>query len=224
MDFNHWTNDTYDNRDRLRTNATPEGSLFYLYDLNGNVTNIWSATPNGVNLFYQLDALNRLINVYDHGVLAAGYGFDPAGNLKSTQLGNGITNICQYDLVNHLTNIVWKSNALTMASFYYQLGFTGNRISLTETLLTSVTNRSYAWTPDRLYRLTNETVTGSSGPTGGLAYSLDPVGNRTARTGSLGPLGSQAFGYTTNDWITSEIPVALHNLWKNRRFRARIQI
>src|SRR5207247_1294296 len=115
------------------------------YDNNGNVTNTWSSTTNGVSVAYTYDPLNRITNVLAYGVSAASYVFDPVGSVRSVRLGNGVTNAYEYDALNRLTNSVWKSNQLTLASFYYQLGSTGNRTNLTETLLTSITNRTCAW-------------------------------------------------------------------------------
>ena len=130
---------------------------------------------------------NRITNVLDNGSALASYSLDVNGNLNSVSYANGLTNLYQYDALNRLTNSLWKSNQLTLASFYYHLGATGNRTNLTETLFTSVTNRSYAWAYDPLYRLTNETISAL----GNLGYAFDGVGNRTNRSGSLGTLGSQ---------------------------------
>ncbi len=195
----------YDVRDRLCTNTTPAGSLYYGYDANGNATNITSSTPGGTLVGYQYDALNRLTNVID-GRLSSrgntGYGFDAAGNLVTVQYPNGVTNLYQYDALNRLTNLAWKLNASTLAGFSYQLGPAGNRTNLSETIGSTV-NRSYAWSYDPLYRLTNETVSGSA-PTGSLGYGYDDVGNRTNRSGSLGPLGAQTLSYGSNDWVTTD--------------------
>jgi RHS repeat-associated protein len=194
----------HDDRDRLTNkivawNNGPTVTLHYSHDANGNVTNIWSDTLNGVNLAYAYDPLNRLTNVLANGSLAAGYGFDASGNLQIVRYGNGVTNLCQHDSLNRLTNMVWKSGTTPLASFAYQLGRTGSRTNLSETV--SSTTRTYAWSYDALYRLRQETISGF----GSVSYGLDSVGNRTNRdvTGSLN-LTNQSFGYTTNDWLTSD--------------------
>ena len=192
----------HDSRDRLTEKTVswtggPTISLSYAYDLNGNVTNIWSSSTNGVNLVYQLDALNRITNVIANGSSAASYGFDPSGNLHSVRYGNGVTNLSQYDLLNRLTNSAWKSNLLTLASFYYQLGATGNRTNLTETMLTSVTNRTYAWHYDLLYRLQQETISGL----GSVGYGFDLVGNRTNRNSSIAGLTNQISTFSADDLL-----------------------
>src|SRR5207249_3218988 len=110
----------------------PTISLNYAMDANGNITNVWSSTANGVNLVFQLDALNRLTNVLASAAAAASYQIDAVGNVTGIRYGNGITNLSQFDLLNRLTNAVWKTNAGTLASFYYQLGLAGNRTNLSE--------------------------------------------------------------------------------------------
>jgi len=205
----------FDSRNRLASktqswNGGPVISLSYGYDGNGNVSNIHSSTSNGVNLGYAYDPANRITNVLAGGTLVASYGFDPNGNLQSVHYGNGATNVNQYDALNRLTNSVWKSNSLTLASFYYELGATGSRTNLTETLLTAVTNRAYAWQYDSLYRLISEGISGI----GTNAYGQDKVGNRTNRTAGLGGLPAQNFSYSSNDWLTSDAYDANGNtLW-----------
>src|SRR5439155_8221009 len=143
----------------------------------------------------------RLTNVLANGSSGASYGFDAMGNLQSMRYANGVTNRFQYDALNRLTNMVWKLNASTLGSFYYQLGLAGNRTNLIETV--NGTSRTYAWTFDSLYRLKQETLGGAT--SGTLSYSFDPVGNRTNRTvtGALS-LTNQSFTFNTNDWLTSD--------------------
>lgn len=177
-------------------------SLNYLYDVNGDVTNIASTTPNGVSLRYAYDPLGRLTNVLDNGITVAGYSYDSAGNLQALRYGNGVTNQCQYDSLIRLTNLTWNLNVSSLAKFSYQLGATGNRTNLSETV--NGTSRSYQWQYDNLYRLTNENV----GSFGALAYAYDPVGNRTSRlsSGSQMPslLPPADYSYNTNDWLATD--------------------
>jgi RHS repeat-associated protein len=197
----------YDLRDRVRTNATPQGTLFYGYDANGNVASISSSTANGTLVSYQYDALNRLTNVLDSrlaGTQSTAYGFDLVGNLQHAQYPNAMTNLYQYDSLNRLTSLVWKTNGTTLGSFAYQLGATGNRTNLSETVGAGASARGYAWQYDALYRLTNEAVSAVA-PTGNLGYGYDAVGNRTSRTGTLASLGAQSLAYTTNDWLSTYV-------------------
>jgi RHS repeat-associated protein len=194
----------YDNRDRLvqknvAWNYNLTASLNYHYDANGNVTNLWSGMANGVNLIYSYDPLNRLTNVFSHGQLAASYRFDLIGNLQGMRYGNGVTNLCQYDSLNRLTNLVWKAGSSSLANFAYQLGATGNRTNLVETL-NSQPSTAYAWSYDHLYRLTNENISTS----GNLGYGYDPVGNRTNRQSSISQLPPVDYTYNTNDWLATD--------------------
>ena len=178
-------------------------SLNYQYDGNGVLTNLWSSTSGGATNFYQYDQLGRLTNaVGTNG--AAGYGFDVVGNLQSVYYGNGVTNLYQYDPLNRLTNLVWKKSGSTLASFAYRLGPTGLRTNLSESV--NGTARTYGWSYDLLYRMTNENITVNS-QVSTLGYQFDPVGNRTARwvTGVGVPgLPIQANTFTANDWLATD--------------------
>ena len=55
----------YDNRNRLVSKATPEGTLTYSYDATGDVKTIQSSNAGGANLVYAYDTLNRLGTVTD---------------------------------------------------------------------------------------------------------------------------------------------------------------
>ena len=130
----------YDSRDRLRTNATPQGSLAYNYDAAGNLTTLKSATSNGTDLAYQFDALGRLTNVVDGrlGGWAASntvYAFDALGNLSALRYPNGLTNHYAYDPLNRL-----KETSITGP------GRTRRRPSPTTPSGTSSANRTWART------------------------------------------------------------------------------
>jgi RHS repeat-associated protein len=119
-----------------------------------------------------------------------------------------VTNLYQYDSLNRLTNSAWKLNAGTLASFYYQLGLTGNRTNAIE-FVNGATNpwRTNRWAYDPLYRLTNEIIGGASYTSPQfLGYGYDPVGNRTSRTNITGTLNltNQTFTFNPNDWLTTD--------------------
>jgi YD repeat-containing protein len=193
-DLNRLTNKT------VAWNGGPTLALNYRYNPTGSITNIRSSTAGGVNLVYAYDSLRRLTNALANGSAAAGYGFDAVGNLQSVTYGNGVTNLYQYDTRNRMTSAAWNKNATGLGSFTYHLGPTGSRTNLGETV--SGTSRSYAWTYDRLYRLTQEVLNGSGGGT--VAYGYDPVGNRTNRQSTISQLPSSSSTYTANDWLTAD--------------------
>lgn len=68
--------------------------------------------------------------------------------------------------------------SVSLASFAYRLAPAGNRTNLVENI--NGTQRTNAWRYDTLYRLTNETITASSGGT--ISYKYDGVGIRSAAT------------------------------------------
>jgi RHS repeat-associated protein len=193
----------YDTRGRLLLKTVswtggPTLALNYLYNAQGNVTNIWSGSSGGVNLHYQYDALARITNVLTAGVSAAAYQFDAIGNLKSIRYGNGVTNLYQYDALNRLTNSTWWSNQLNLATFYYKLGKAGNRTNLTE--FVKDTSRTKSWSYDSLYRVTSESLS----DLGNLTYGYDKVGNRTNRQSTVVQLPTANYSYNTNDWLSSD--------------------
>jgi len=193
----------YDRRDRLvlktvNWNQGPGVSLNYGYDANGSVTNLWSGTAAGVNVAYRYDPLNRLTNVVGQASRLAEYAYDAVGNLLTAGYGNGVTNQYQYDVLNRLTNLTASGVSGTIARFYYQLGLTGNRTNLSETV--NGIGRTYAWKYDALNRLTNETISAL----GSVGYGYDAVGNRTNRASGISGLASCNSSYTANDWLTSD--------------------
>jgi len=157
---------SYDNRDRLLTKATPEGTLNYTYDAHGNLLTIVSSNTNGASMTYTYDVLNRLATATDNQVAAHGgptgptsYSYDPAGNLSgytySTTLQTG--NI--FDPLNRLkqTCVATTSPACSagtkLASYAYTLGNAGNRTNVLE-----LNNRNVAYGYDNDYRLTSEAI------------------------------------------------------------------
>jgi RHS repeat-associated protein len=198
----------YDLRDRLCTNITPQGTLYYQYDANGNLTNMTSSTSGGTLVSYQYDALNRLTNVIDgrlSGASNTSLGYEAAGDLQRMQYPNGMTNLYQYDPLNRLTNLTWKLGTTTNASFYYQLGPTGNRTNLQEYV--NGANRTNRWSYDPVFKLTLETVNTNS-TLKSIGYTFDEVGNRLARSvtnfADVAAMTNQTFVYDTNDWLTSD--------------------
>jgi RHS repeat-associated protein len=187
--------------------------LYYQYDGAGNLTNLASATSNGVSLTYQYDAMNRLTNVIDNrltGTKNTAYTFDGAGNLQTLKYPTGITNLWQYDSLNRLTNLSWKLTGSQRGDFAYKLGAAGNRTNLVDNI--NGTSRTFNWSYDNSYRLTSETVSGGS-PTGTLGYVYDDVGNRTSRTGSLGGVGAVASTFDVNDFLDNDSTTNNGNAW-----------
>src|ERR1041385_1655829 len=82
------------------------------------------------------------------------------------------TKDCTIKTLNPETHADRKLNASSLASFYYQLGLTGNRTNLSE--IVNGTGRTNQWAYDWLYRLTNEVLVAASGG-GTNSYTLNAV-------------------------------------------------
>jgi RHS repeat-associated protein len=187
----------YDARNRLIEKATPQGTLTYSYDANGNVTNVLSSNLNGTAIGYEYDALNRLSAVNDLHLGRTTYAYDPVGNLQGFMYPNWAATTYTYDSLNRLTNVLGDRLINSQARYDYSLDASGHRTSVTE-LGGRVVNYAY----DVLYQLTNETVSGTGA--GSAAYSYDTVGNRLARNSSLPGILANSYSYDANDRLNSD--------------------
>jgi RHS repeat-associated protein len=162
------------------------------------VASIVSSNSNGASVSYTYDTLNRLSTVTD-GRLQCNqmttYAYDPASNLTTATLPNGVQSAMTYDALNRVTGLATQSTG-----YIYQRGPTGNLTGATE-----LNGRTLTWNYDGIYRLTNETI--SSDPTnnnGTASYGLDPVGNRLSETTTLTGLDPGTFGYNADDEVSTE--------------------
>jgi RHS repeat-associated protein len=193
---------TYNNRDRLTSKATPQGTLNYTYDPTGNVLSLRSSNPNGASVNYSYDALNRLHRVVDNRLNAGTttYTYNAVDNLIGEQSANGVQSTLSYDAVDNLTNLTINRGGV-LASYAYTYNGAGQRLSANEQ-----NGRRVSYSYDPLGRLTTESIVNDPNPnsTGTLSYSLDAVGNRLARTSTLAALPSTAASYDANDRLTSD--------------------
>ena len=147
------TYSSYDNRDRLKSVSTPEGTLNYTYDAHGNLLTIMSPLTNGASLTYTYDALNRLATVTDNQMAALGgpsapttYSYDPVGNLQSYTYPNTVQTANVFDTQNRLTQTCEATSSpacsagTKLASYAYTLGNAGNRTNVLE-----LNNRNVAY-------------------------------------------------------------------------------
>jgi RHS repeat-associated protein len=210
------TSYSYDERNRLvqKTKSWAATSfslsLSYGYDANGNVTNIVSSNPNGSDVSYEYDALNRLSAVNDAKVGRTAYSYDDVGNLQGYTYPNGVHSAYEYDSLNRLTNLASTKLLTPIAQYAYTVGASGNRLTAAETFSgsamnshPSTINRIYAY--DDIYRLTSESIGGTSYTSSTtLNYSYDPVGNRLSRGVANLPLLPQSFTFDANDRLNSD--------------------
>ena len=175
-----------------------EGTLSYTYDAAGHVASIASSNSNGASVSYSYDELNRLSSVVDNrlfGNNTTTYAYDPASNLTTATLPNGVQSTFSYDSLNRVTGLATQNSG-----YLYQRGPTGNLTGASE-----LSGRALNWTYDGVYRLTSEAISGDpSHNNGSASYTLDPVGNRLSETSSLAGLDPGTFGYNADDEVTSE--------------------
>ncbi len=195
---------TYDFRDRVKTKATPQGTLTYTHHANGLVASVVSSNANGVDIGYAYDSLNRLQTVTDNRLAPNGttsYTWDDAGSVATMTYANGVVHTFTPDVMDRMSNVAVTKSGTTLASHGYTFGFTGNK--LTET---SNNGRNVAWAYDAVYRLISETVTGDPVPAqnGAISYSLDAVANRLSRSSTIAVIPSTTNTFDANDQISSD--------------------
>jgi YD repeat-containing protein len=125
VDATGTTNYTYDNRDRLKIKATPEGTLNYTHDAHGNLLTILSSNTNGASVTYTPDALNRVGTVVDNRLLAQGvssatttYTYFPVGTVQNyTYSTNAVQTAYTYDTLNRLKTIGSTKGSTGLSSF-----------------------------------------------------------------------------------------------------------
>jgi RHS repeat-associated protein len=203
IDASGTTTYTYDQRDRLLTKQTPQGTLTYTHDLVGKPTSMRSSNVGGVSVDYTYDDLHRLENVVDNQSAAGTttYTYDVVGNLKSDLLPNGVRADYTYNALNRLTDIGIARGGMTQASYTYTLDRTGRRLSVAEG-----SGRTVNYTYDAAYRLTREAASGvpNSAGNGVVDYAYDLVGNRLSRISSLEGVLSATSAYDANDRLLSD--------------------
>ena len=174
--------------------------LTYSYDAAGDVKTIQSSNPNGANLAYEYDELNRLKTVTDANG-TTNYSYDNVGNLQGFTYPNGVAHSYSYDARNCLTNLGVAKGATQVAGYGYLLDDLGHRLSVTE-----LSGRTVMYGYDSLYRLTSETIAADpNGVNGAVSYTkYDNVGNRQQMTSTLAPIPAGLWNYNANDQLTSD--------------------
>lgn len=191
----------YDQRHRLVSKATPQGTLSYTYNVTGSLLTLRSSNANGVSVDYTYDALNRLSALTDNNLTSGttAYAYDTNGNLASVAYPNAVKSAYTYNSLNRLTNLTATGDSSTVAGYNYTLGPAGNRLSVTEH-----SGRTVHYTHDALYRLTGEAISNDAAVNGSVGYAYDAAGNRRSRTSTVASLPGQDFTYDANDRLTSD--------------------
>jgi RHS repeat-associated protein len=169
------------------------------------VETIVSSNAHGVNELLTYDSLNRLATVVDNNLPAGSnttsYTYDDSSNVATVSYPNGLTSTFTFDTQNRLTELSTASSGTAVADYKYTLSPTELRTGVTEQ-----SGRTLNWNYDGIYRLTNETVANDPAQKdGSVAYTLDPVGNRTAASSTLSGVSSSSTpSYNPDDELATE--------------------
>jgi RHS repeat-associated protein len=225
VDASGLTRYVYDPQNRLRIRSTPQGDLTYTYDANGNIIQLQTSLsygfddqgkvnsswqrPEGLDLAYEWDPLDRLAVVTQHQLAADAnatmYEYDAVGNLESVIYPNGVSHGCRYDSLNRLVQLSVANGNIPLLTYGYAAGPAGYRQRAAETnhVRGTALDRGYGY--DLLYRLKQETLTGGPNPQAAVNYAYDKVGNRLSRTSTLAGLPNRpVYTYDSNDRLISD--------------------
>jgi uncharacterized delta-60 repeat protein len=208
------TDYSYDDYGNQIEANTPEGTIYYDFnDATGRLS--WADDYGETNIGYGYNTLGQLVTVTaqylgGHYVDAVTtYGYDPAGNMISEIMPNGVTNTYSYDSQNRLTAVLEVSNTgTTLFSQTNTLNVDGTIQSAVEYQLqtsgTVVTN-TYTYGYDALDRLTGETLSSSQSNlsyTNTFTYDLNS--NQMSETHVTGATTQVTTNtYNANDELTS---------------------
>jgi RHS repeat-associated protein len=201
VDGSGTTTYTYNNRDRLTSKSTPQGTLSYTYDAVGNVLSLLSSNANGASVNYSYDAVNRLQSVTDNRLTpgTTTYSYDAVNNLTGVLSPNGVQATLTYDALDDPTNLTLAKGGV-LWSYAYTYNAAGQRLSATEK-----SGRTVSYSYDASTRLTTETIANDpNAANGAVNYFLDAVGNRLTRTSTLSAISSSTSTYDANDRLNSE--------------------
>jgi RHS repeat-associated protein len=200
------TSYTYDARDRVQRTTPPDGRrLDYGYDTDGHRTSL-AVTVGAATLAttQAYDRAGRLQTVTDPSGRAYGIDYDANGNRAALRYPTGLRTDYVHDRLDRLTSLVTRTPAAVVQSYAYTLGPAGHRTQVQEA---DGTVRQYSY--DSLYRLTTESVVGSTTYT--KTFTYDPVGNRLTEATSGGGLpgtptapGVINYAYDTRDRLLTE--------------------
>lgn len=180
---NQTINYVYDGLDRLTSKTYPDSSqVEYVYDLVGKIQSV--NDPTGTYSF-AYDNMGRLVGTTtSYSFLTSrnftvGYTYDKNSNRTGmTDPESGVTAYA-YDTLNRLTTLTPPA-AFTTGSF----GFSYDALSR-RTQMTRPNNVSTDYTYDNLSRLLNVLHKLSGSTIDGASYTVDAVGNRTAKANLL---------------------------------------
>jgi YD repeat-containing protein len=127
--------------------------------------------------------------------------YDAVGNLVSTALADGTTEIESYDASNRLTGISTRNGLGTVLSSYdYTLDGVGNRTKVVEN-----GGRTVNYSFDAVNQLTLESIADPILGNRTIGYEYDLVGNRLKRNDSESSSGLTTYVYDANNRLKSSV-------------------
>jgi len=181
---------TYDSRNALTNVTYPDlSSVSFAYNDAGARTQMVDSTGTTA---YSYDSLSRLTAVTYPGARTVSYGYDAAGRRTSITYPGGLNQVAYtYDAANRLSTVTdWNSQ---QTAYAYD---DANRMT-TATLPNGVVGTSAY---DNANRLTGISYVKGGTTLASASYTLDAVGNRTARTDLA---GTQSYAYDSAYRLTS---------------------
>ncbi|HEY4248180.1 MAG TPA: LamG-like jellyroll fold domain-containing protein [Lacunisphaera sp.] len=202
------TNYTYDNRGRLHSEQTPyAGSMVYTHDQLGRLTNQHSTNLGGVNTTYEYDDASRLANVVDAlRSETTTYNYNDADQPTRVAQPNGTVTTQTYDAAGRPDVTTTSSGFGALFSQQYTYTPTDQIDTLTTTIGRPAPflplHNGVGYTYDSSDRLLREIHLGDS-VNGQIDYTLDPAGNRTARSSTVAGVDAQSFVFDANNALAS---------------------
>jgi RHS repeat-associated protein len=122
---------TFDDFDRITSEATQQGTVSYSYDALGRRTTM--SVPGQSTTVYTYDDANRLIRIAQ-GSLTVTMDYDAAGRPTSVTFPNGAVTQYSYDGASRITGISYVKSGNLIDSLTYKYDAIGRRIGVGGTL------------------------------------------------------------------------------------------
>lgn len=174
---NTTTNYTYDNLQRLTTKSYPDTTTeSYTYDSRNNIL---TATNANISYTFTYDGANRVKTATDNRGYAINYDYDGNGNRTKMTLQPGSAN---ERIINYTYDDASRLATMTTPAGLFTFGYDLNN---RRTSLAYPNQITATYSYDDSGRLTNLTHTRSdSSIVTSAGYTLDNIGNRTAKSGT----------------------------------------
>ncbi len=118
---------TFDNLDRLASQATPQGTVSYTYDNAGRRATMTVAGQAVAN--YTFDNANRLTQIAQ-ATSVVSFGYDASGRRTALTLPNGLMVSYGYDSASQLTGITYQNGATLLGNLTYIYDNAGRRVQM----------------------------------------------------------------------------------------------